>query len=61
MFDVKRIKSLIPFIMGFIAYYVVTTILNLLGKNTGIFRFTAFIIVILLFIILGGMYEKNKE
>lgn len=61
MFNIKRIKSLIPFIMGFIAYHVVTIILNLLGKNTGIFRFIAFIIVIRLSIIIGELYEKNKS
>jgi len=61
MFNVNRIKSLIPFLMGFIAYYIATTILNFFGKNTGVFRFITFTILIVLAIIVGGLYDKNKS
>ncbi|MBU5675556.1 hypothetical protein KQI88_03915 [Alkaliphilus sp. MSJ-5] len=60
MFKIERIKSFIPFIMGFIAYNVVTTILNLLGKNKEIIKYTTFIIIIMLYIIISLLYEKNN-
>lgn len=61
MFKIERIKSFIPFIIAFIAYHVVTIILNLLDKNTEIIKYTTFISIIMLYIIISLLYEKNKS
>ncbi|SET61340.1 hypothetical protein SAMN05660297_02927 [Natronincola peptidivorans] len=61
MFKLDKIKRFMPFIMGIIIYQVVTKVLNFLDKNTGVIRFTAFAIALILYGIAVGLYERKQS
>jgi len=61
MFKLEKIKGLMPFMMGIITYHVVTSILNLLDKNTLLIRYMTALFVIIVYAIAIKIYDRNKS